>query len=196
MISPGRVWYVLSILHYFTHFSFLRSQHPSILVSILVLNLFLYYLFLILLPSSRCMLPINPSNFPITLTELKMPPQSPMSYPIPSLTSFHHVSYWHLCLIRTTAPAVLRPITISLGGIITLINNQILRSIIMLATQITLQDRLGAIGISLLRIERCARHVRDHGVSAAEGVLGVAEDVVFWCGLREPDVSSVAAEVA
>lgn len=35
-----------------------------------------------------------------------------------------------------------------------------------------------------------------HGVSAAEWVLGVAQDVVFGCWLWEPDVASVAAEVA
>jgi hypothetical protein len=74
-------------------------------------------------------------------------------------------------------------------------NNQILRTIIMLSTQITLQNTLRTITISLLRIERGARHVRNHGVSASEGVLGIAERMVFWCGLREPDVAAVAAEV-
>jgi len=38
--------------------------------------------------------------------------------------------------------------------------------------------------------------VGNHGVSAAEGVLGVAQDVVLGRGLREPDVAAVAAEVA
>ena len=66
----------------------------------------------------------------------------------------------------------------------------------MLSGQITLQDTLGTIGVSLLRIERGTGHMRDHGVSAAEGVLGVAERVVLGCRLREPDVTAVAAEVA
>ena len=66
----------------------------------------------------------------------------------------------------------------------------------MLSAQIALQDRLGAVSVALLGVEGRARHVRDHGVAAAEGVLGVAERVVFRCGLREPDVAAVAAEVA
>lgn len=37
--------------------------------------------------------------------------------------------------------------------------------------------------------------MRNHGVSTAEWVLCVAEDVVLWCWLREPDVSTVTAEV-
>jgi hypothetical protein len=88
------------------------------------------------------------------------------------------------------------PLAISLSRILAPLHNQILGSIIMLATQITLQNRLRAIGISLLRIQTRAGHVRDHGVSASEWVLGVAEGMIFGCGLREPDVASVAAEVA
>ena len=65
----------------------------------------------------------------------------------------------------------------------------------MLSAQVTLQNTLSAICIALLRIERSARHVRHHGVSATEGVLGVAEGMVFGCWLREPDIASVAAEV-
>jgi hypothetical protein len=74
-------------------------------------------------------------------------------------------------------------------------NNQILRTVIVLSTQITLQDSLGTIGISLLSIERSTRHVRNHSVSATEWVLGVTEDMILWCGLWEPDVSSITAEV-
>lgn len=66
----------------------------------------------------------------------------------------------------------------------------------MLATQITLQDLLRAISISFLGVQRRPRHVRYHGVPAAERVLGVAERVVLWCRLGEPDVAAVAAEVA
>jgi hypothetical protein len=38
--------------------------------------------------------------------------------------------------------------------------------------------------------------VRNHGVAAAPWVLGVAERVVFGCGLGEPDVTTVSTEVA
>ena len=66
----------------------------------------------------------------------------------------------------------------------------------MLSRQVRLQNRLRSITISLLRIERRTRHVRHHGVSASEGVLGVSEGMVLGCWLREPDVAAVAAEVA
>ena len=102
----------------------------------------------------------------------------------------------NLCLIRSTRARVLSPLTISLSSIVTINDNQILGSVIMLAAQVALEDSLSAIGISLLRIEGGTGHVGDHGVSAAEGVLCVAEGVVLGCWLREPDVSSVAAEVA
>lgn len=36
----------------------------------------------------------------------------------------------------------------------------------------------------------------DHGVAATEGVLGVAQRVVLGGGLGEPDITTVAAEVA
>jgi hypothetical protein len=102
----------------------------------------------------------------------------------------------HLSLIRPTRTTVLRPLTIRLSSIITTNNNQILGSVVVLSAQVALQDALGAVGISLLGVERSTRHVGNHGVSATEGVLGVAERVVFGCWLREPDVTTVATEVA
>ena len=97
------------------------------------------------------------------------------------------------CLIRSSS---LSPLTVSLRSIITVVHNQILRSVVVLSAKIALQDRLGAISVSLLGVERGTGHVWDHGVSAAEGVLGVAEWVLLRRRLREPDVPSVAAEVA
>jgi hypothetical protein len=38
--------------------------------------------------------------------------------------------------------------------------------------------------------------VRNHGVTAAPWVLGVAERVILGGGLREPDVTTVSTEVA
>ena len=87
-------------------------------------------------------------------------------------------------------------LTVGLRRIIAINNNQILRTIVVLAREVGLENSLGAIGISLLGIEGGSRHVRNHGVSAAEGVLGVAERVVCGCWLREPDISSVATQVA
>ena len=65
----------------------------------------------------------------------------------------------------------------------------------MLSAEVALQDRLGTGGVSLLGIDTRSRHMRDHSVPASEWVLGVAERMVLWCWLREPDVAAVAAEV-
>ena len=66
----------------------------------------------------------------------------------------------------------------------------------MLPTQVALQNTLHTVGISLLSIQRRAGHVRHHGVSTAEGVLGVAQRVVLGSGLWEPHVTTIAAQVA
>lgn len=66
----------------------------------------------------------------------------------------------------------------------------------MLAGQVGLEDSLGTVGVALLGVEGSARHVGDHGVAAAERVLGIAEDVVLGRGLREPNVTTVAAQLA
>lgn len=66
----------------------------------------------------------------------------------------------------------------------------------MLSAQVAFQDSLGSIGVSLLSIKRGTRHVWNHGISTAEWVLCVAERVILWCWLREPDITTIAAEVA
>lgn len=93
-------------------------------------------------------------------------------------------------------PLFLGTLAVGLGGVVTTVNDQILRAVVELASEVALQDGLGAVGVALLRIQRGTRHVGDHGVAAAEGVLGVAQDVVLGCGLGEPNITTVAAEVA
>lgn len=66
----------------------------------------------------------------------------------------------------------------------------------MSATEIAIQNRLGPICISLLRIQTGPAHMRHHRITSSVGVLGVSEWVVLGCGLWEPDVAAVAAEVA
>lgn len=88
------------------------------------------------------------------------------------------------------------PFTICLGRIVTSMDNQILRPVIQLACQVALEDGLGAGGITLLGVDRSARHVGHHGVAAAKGVLGGAQHVVGGRRLGEPDIAAIAAEVA
>lgn len=75
-------------------------------------------------------------------------------------------------------------------------DNQILRAVVLTAGEVRVQDFLGAFGVADLRIDGGTRHVGDHGITTTPGVLGVAERVVLGGGLGEPDVTTVATEVA
>jgi hypothetical protein len=75
-------------------------------------------------------------------------------------------------------------------------HNQILRPIILASTEVTLQNTLDTSRIPCLRIQTRARHVGHHAVAALHGVLGVAQRVVLGCGLGEPDIATVAVQVA
>lgn len=86
-------------------------------------------------------------------------------------------------------------LTIGLGGIVTLVHNQIFRSVVFSSREVALQDGLGACGVSFLGIDGGSGHVRNHGVAASPWVLGSSEWVVLGCGLREPDVTSVSVEL-
>lgn len=69
-------------------------------------------------------------------------------------------------------------------------------TVVKFAGEIGLQDGLGALGIAGLSVDRAAGHMRYHGVPASPGSLGIAERVFLGRGLRIPDVTAVAAEVA
>lgn len=75
-------------------------------------------------------------------------------------------------------------------------DDEVLGAVVLAAGEVAVEDGLGAGGVALLRVDRRARHVRHHGVAAAPRVLGVPQRVVLGCGLGEPDVSAVAAELA
>lgn len=87
-------------------------------------------------------------------------------------------------------------LTVRFGSPVTVVDNQILRAVVVLAGEVALEDSLGAISISLLGIQRSSGHVGGHGVAEAEGVDGGAERVVAGGGLGEPDITTVAGEVA
>ena len=87
-------------------------------------------------------------------------------------------------------------LAIRLRGVITLVHDQICRPVVLPSTEVLLQDGLRTSSVPRLRIDRGTGHVRDHGVPAAPWVLCVAERVVLGCWLREPDVTTVATEVA
>jgi hypothetical protein len=90
----------------------------------------------------------------------------------------------------------LLPLAIGLGSIVTAVDNEILGAVVELAAEVAGKDSLGTVGVALLGIERGAGHVRDHGVAASEGVLGVAQRVVLGRRLGEPDVTAVAGKMA
>ena len=74
-------------------------------------------------------------------------------------------------------------------------DNQILRTVVVASREVAVEDVLGALGITDLSINRSTRHVRNHGVTTAPWVLGVAQRVVLGRGLGEPHVTTVSAEV-
>lgn len=87
-------------------------------------------------------------------------------------------------------------LAVGLGGIVATVDNQILWSVVMLAAEVGLEDVLRARSVSDLSIDGGTRHVRNGGVAAAPWVLGVAEWVVLWCWLWEPDVTTVPTELS
>lgn len=87
-------------------------------------------------------------------------------------------------------------LAISLGSIVTTMDDQILWAVIVLSAKVALDDSLCSKGITLLGVNGGSTHVWNHSVSTTEGVLGIAERVVFGCGLREPNVTAIATKVA
>lgn len=86
--------------------------------------------------------------------------------------------------------------TVSFGNIVTSVDNKILVPVVIATREVAVQDLLGTLGVADLGIDRGTGHVGNHGVAAAPGALHVAERVVLGSGLGEPDVTTVAAEVA
>lgn len=107
----------------------------------------------------------------------------------------HQQQTWEIAL-HLVDDLLLVSLAISLGGIVTLVHDEIFRSVIFSAGEVALQDCLGACGVSFLGIDGGTGHVGDHGVTASPWVLGGSEWVVTGCGLREPDVTSVSVELA
>lgn len=87
-------------------------------------------------------------------------------------------------------------LAVRLGGVITIVDDKILRAVVVTAGEVAVQDALGAVGVADLSINRGTGHVGHHGIATTPGVLGVAERVVLGSGLGEPDITTVAAEVA
>lgn len=91
---------------------------------------------------------------------------------------------------------LLLTLAVGLGGVVTTVDDEVLGAVVELASEVALDDGLGAVGVALLGVQGGTRHVGDHGVAAAEGVLGSSENVVARGGLGEPDITTVAGEVA
>ncbi len=87
-------------------------------------------------------------------------------------------------------------LTVRLGGVVTGVDNQVLRLVIEAAGVVAVQNGLDTVGVANLSVDGGTRHVRNRCVTATPGVLSVAERVVLGGRLREPDVTTVATEVA
>lgn len=96
---------------------------------------------------------------------------------------------------KTFSVRNLLALTVGLGGIVTLVNNQILRAVVVATREVAVQNVLGTLGITDLGINGGTRHVGNHGVTTAPGVLSVTERVILGSGLGEPDITTISAEV-
>lgn len=75
-------------------------------------------------------------------------------------------------------------------------DDQILWPVVKAPGVIAFQNRLDTVSVANLGVNRSTGHVRNHSITATPGVLSVAERVVLGGRLREPDVTTVATEVA
>lgn len=87
-------------------------------------------------------------------------------------------------------------LTVRAGDVLTLVDDEVLGAVVLAAREVALQDALDTLGVADLGVDGGAGHVRHHGVATAQRVGDVAERVVLGSGLREPHVTTVAAEVA
>ena len=60
-------------------------------------------------------------------------------------------------------------LAVSLGSIVTLVNNQILRAVVLTTGEVRVENVLGTLGVADLGIDGGTRHVGDHGVTTAPG---------------------------
>lgn len=75
-------------------------------------------------------------------------------------------------------------------------HNQIRQLIILLPTQIALQNPLRPLRISLLRINARPAHMRHHSIATTMLVLRRAQHMVLWRRLGEPHIASVSAQLS
>lgn len=107
-------------------------------------------------------------------------------------------------------------LSVCLGGVLSISNDHVDR-VLGFSFEVAVQDVLGPVGVSLLRIERGSRDyvlvwpsgvrtVGDHGIATTEGVSHLSPGVILWCRLYvygqrchldtpTPDVASVTIKV-
>lgn len=90
---------------------------------------------------------------------------------------------------------VLLPLAVSLGNIVTTVDNQVLVLVVEPAGEVTVENLLGTLGIADLSIDRGSGHVRSHGVTTTHGAGHVTQRVVLGGRLGEPHITTVATEL-
>lgn len=86
-------------------------------------------------------------------------------------------------------------LTVGASDIVTIVDDEVLVSVVVATGEVALENSLGAVGITDLGVDGGTGHVGNHGVAAAPGALDVAQRVILGGGLREPDITSVASQV-
>ena len=75
-------------------------------------------------------------------------------------------------------------------------DDEILRSVVLAAGEVALEDGLGTRCVTLLSIEGSTGHVRDHSIAATPWVLGGSERMVLGSRLREPNITAITVQLA
>ena len=126
----------------------------------------------------------------------------PMTLTFGDHMAFCIVVWWIFHALACAASGLLHstglylvPLTISLGGIVTLVDNEIFRPVVVAAGEVALENSLGTSCIALLSIDRSTGHVRNHGIAAAPWVLCISKRVLLGSGLREPDITTIPVEL-
>lgn len=86
-------------------------------------------------------------------------------------------------------------LAVSLGDVVTSVDDKVLVLVVEAAREVAVQDLLGTLGVPDLGVDRGTGHVGNHGVATAPGALDVTKRVVLGSGLREPDITTVASQV-
>lgn len=139
---------------------------------------------------ARSHIHVTPTRYCIDVSSYR---QLPSSNCVKSRQTFVAAEY----IPEPTAEYLLSHLSLPIrsGRVVSFVQYQVCGVIVVLPAEIALQNALHSTRITLLRIERASRHVRNHAIATTQGILSIAKNMVLRCRLGSPDISSIAIEV-